>query len=237
MKAQRLSCSVLLPMIAIVVWAVLVPTPALVTCLQLITASHGADPVHVYFGDMSAVVPRSRLFIFCLEPIACHAGGMISGTNIPGMLASVLISLPLTWPALWSPPAFSFESRRAIAYPFYCFPWWWFAGRSLDCLAGRRKVGWVFLSVGSLLCLLCIFLDAGLFFGLTPRERTGNNWIYFGFTLWAILFGITPLAWWRQRQRLRNAPVEAEKPLPANTNGAAEAAPSDLLNHEKTKPG
>lgn len=224
MKASRLSYSLLVPMIALVVWAVLVPTPALANYLFLLHASHGADPVRLHFGHFGVVVPRGRLFLFCLEPVAYRASHLITGLNLPGVLASILISLPSMWPSVWSPVAFPFEAWRAVAYPFYCLPWWWFAGCSLDGFVGQRKMGWIFLSVGSLLCFFCMFLDAGMYFEHSAHERAGFSWMFAGFTLWAILFAIAPLAWWRQRRKLRNALVEDA--APADTNGAASAAPS-----------
>lgn len=227
MKTPRLPYSLLVPLIAIVVWAVLVPTPALVNYLFLLHASHGADPVPLHFGsygvgNYGVLVPRNTLFLFCLEPVAYNAGHMITGMNIPGVLADVLISLPTTWPSVWSPAALPLDSWRAVAYPFYCLPWWWLVGRSLDTLAGRKKAGRLFLSIGSLSFCFCVFLDAGMFLGLSPHDRAGMGWMFAGFTLWAVLFAIAPLAWWRQRRATRS-----EDALPANTNGAASAAPSD----------
>lgn len=230
MKAQRLSYSVLLPLITLVVWAVLVPTPALMNCLSLLRESHGGDPVHLYFGNFGVVVPRDRLFLFSLDHSAYQQNKLIRGINTPGLIADSLISLSSSWPENWYPAAFtSAVSWGGVAYPFYCLPWWWFVGRGFDGVTARRRIGWLSLLIGCLLSFACAFLGTGFLISESASRRVPGLWIDLGFIFWAVLFAITPMACWRQRRRLRKA-VVADPPA-ANTNGAAEAAPSNLLNH------
>lgn len=222
MKSSRLSYSLLLPLLVLVVWAVLVPTPAFINYLHLLRVSNGADPVHLHFGAFGAVVPHSRLFLFCLNVIGFSREHWIMAMNIPGIFIEILISLPTTWPMTWH-PAGMYESWRAVAYPFYCLPWWWFVGRSADALAGRKKIGWISLLVGGLLCLCCAVAGVAAYLTDLPSDRIADLWLELGFVFWACIFAIVPLAWWMQRRRLRNAPIKNS--TIADDNGAAEAAP------------
>lgn len=205
MKVPRLSYSLLLPMIALVMWAVLVPTPALMNYLLLLHTSHGVDPVHLHFGHFGLVGPRGRLFLFSLDHSAYQQSALIRGTNTPGLIADLLISLTFSWPNNWYPAAFtSAVAWGGVAYPFYCLPWWWFVGRGFDGIAGRRRMGRTSLLIGGVLSFACAFLGTGLFFSNPADTRMAGFWIDLGFVFWAILFAVTPLAWWRGHRKLRD---------------------------------
>jgi hypothetical protein len=142
-----------------------------------------------------------RLFVASVEFGTVRYSRLVTAINLPGVFVEALISLPISWPDSWHPEGLTLDSWRAIILPFFCLPFWWFVGRGTDALLGRRRLHWVTLLLGSILCSCFIVMILGLRFGLPASDRTAeSNWIFWGVGCWALAFGVFPLTWiWRGR--------------------------------------
>ena len=212
--APPIRFAILLPMIDLVLWAVLLPTPATLRYIELRRAAGTADPVHLRFGVFEAVVPRKRLFFFIFEGLGMGESQLISGLNAPGVFLVMPISAFTTWPSEWHPKSLPGTFWRSISLPFFCLPAWWFAGRGLDALFGWRRPRWWTLLIGSIFCAGFLVLTVGLFFAFTPPDRADGSMIVGGMALWTMLFAAFPVVW--IRRAVQRAPQQTE---------AAEIAP------------
>ena len=203
----------LLPLIALVLWTVLVPTQTGYVYLRLVQLSHRSAEMELRPGDVTVSVPRSNLLAWSLNGIATREAPFTEAVNIPGTVGDILISLPTTWPETWHPANLSFNAWRIVSWPLFCLPFWWFAGRGFDALLGWRRPRWWTLLIGTLLCAGFLFLLCGLRFGLSASERSGTTWVYWGLSLWTLLFATFPAAWIRRafsaKHPLAETPAEA----------------------------
>jgi len=90
------------------------------------------------------------------------------------------------------------DTWRAIAFPFFCLPAWWLVGLGVDVLLKQRRLHWFTFLTGTLLFILFGVLFFGLRFVLTDSERGEITYPLWGIGLWAVLFAILPIAWFRQ---------------------------------------
>jgi hypothetical protein len=211
----RISFSVLLPLIALTLWTVLVPTQTAYVYFRLLQLTHGSPRVELDSGNISFSVPRDHLLSFSLEGIAQREHSFIEAVYIPGNVGDILISLPTTWPTTWCPAHLTFDEWRCLSWPIFCLPAWWFAGRGLDALLGWRRPRWWTLLIGTLLCAGFLFLLCGLRFGLSASDRSGITWVYWGLALWTFLFATFPSAWIRRAftRKFTAAEIPAEVPI------------------------
>ena len=164
-------------------------------------AADGASAVTIHFGQFQETLPRQRWFPFAFERVAARFSKPITAANIPGTVGEIL----------WHPTSMSVYEWRTFTYPFFSLPAWWFVGRALDCLLGRRRVGLPTLVIGSILSLVCLVILLGFTFGLSTADRAEVAWVFPGLAFWALGFGVVPLAGLRQQRR----------------QGARQAAPID----------
>jgi hypothetical protein len=95
---------------------------------------------------------------------------------------------------------------RALIFPVYALPAWWFAGVCLDALLGRRRLHWVPALLALLFFGFCAVMT--VMFSLQNRlEDSFDIWIGLGSVLWTGLFALAPVAWWRQRRVVLAAPA------------------------------
>lgn len=170
-------------------------------------AAEGTSAVTIHFGGAQVTLPRQRWFPFAVERVAFRYSEPITAANIPGVVGEILISLPISWPAVWHPTGMSVYEWRTFTYPVFCLPAWWFVGRALDGLLGRRRVGFPTLFIGSTLSLVCLVILLGLTFGISTTDRAEVVWVFPGLAFWTLGFGVVPMAWFRQKRRpaVRNA--------------------------------
>jgi len=77
-------------------------------------------------------------------------------------------------------------------------PVWWFAGRGIDAMLGRRRLGFLSLMFGTAVIfgtavfLIFAILFLGFSFALPPNELDGGRWIVWGPALWFVLFAAFP---------------------------------------------
>jgi hypothetical protein len=185
-------------------WSTVLFVPTATTILQFYAAAHGSNAITIHAGKYRTTVPQRRWLAFALESASSQCSRAITGANIPGTAGEVLISLPTSWPESWHPDGLTLEAWRALTWPFFCLPAWWFVGKGLDGLLSGRWLHWTMFAVGSALCVFCAVLLLGLRFGLEASDRV-DPWVYCGLGFWSIAFGIPPFAWVQQRRRKRVA--------------------------------
>ena len=202
MKVPRASFSVLLPLFELAIWVVLILVPATLVFLNLSQTAHGSPTAHVGTGNFSAEIPRQHFLWFAFWSATTNRAHTIAAINIPGTIPEVLLSLPTSWPQSWHPAGWHLDSWRALVFPFFCLPAWWFAGLGVDSLLGWRRLHWGTLLSGSIFFSLFTTLFLGFLFGMSASERAegDSNWILWGVGLWASLFATFPCAWLRQRR-------------------------------------
>lgn len=199
-KRTHLTFSFLLPLIALSAWLLIIAVPATISYLRLLQMAHGVTVVHVQSGPFSATVSKNEFLWFSVQGIGIQRSDLISAMNMPGFLAEVLISLAISWPASWHLIGWDIKTWRALVMPFFCLPAWFFVGRGFDALLGWRRLHWLTLLFGTLLCVLFLVLFLGLRFGISSEERSEMVFPLWGMSLWAVLFASLPAAWIRQRR-------------------------------------
>jgi hypothetical protein len=196
-KIRRLPFSVLLPAAELVIWIFLVPTQFGLLFLPH-HASSGVTQSISGIERLGFYVPKDRLYNFALEMIAERHYEIITAINLPGIIPELLISLPTTWPSMWQPHSFTSRSWRAIAYPFYCLPFWWILGKMYEnALAGKHR-HWSILLAGTVLSILFLVGFLGLQFSPIEADRTDTLSLRCGLALWALMMGAFPFHWIRQ---------------------------------------
>ena len=200
MKVPRTSFSVLLPLAELAIWVVLIAVPATLSYANLSQTAHGAPTAHVGMGSFTMEIPRQHFLRFAFGSAAIGRAHTITAINIPGTIPEALLSLPISGPRSSYPAGWTLDAWRALVFPFFCLPAWWFVGLGIDSLLGWRRLHWGTLLLGSIFFLLFATLFLGFLFELSASERTegGSEWLLWGIGLWALLFATLPGAWWRQ---------------------------------------
>jgi len=203
MKKYLRSFSVVLPIGELLLSAGLILVLALVFFLRLKQAASGSGHV----GAFPAIVPSEGLLSFAFLRASAAAAKSITVLNAPANLVELIVSslrppLTGTWYSTgWYPAWLGLWPGRSLTYPIYALPAWFYVGRGVDSLLGRRRVGTanMVLSVtpaGVTIAICCL-----LRFGLAPMERQGEvGGLHIeGCALWACLFAVPFVAWFRQK--------------------------------------
>jgi hypothetical protein len=200
MKVTRASFSILLPLFELAIWIALIAVPTTLIFLNLRQTAHGSPTAHVGMGTFDAEIPKRHFLWFAFWSATTSRAHVITAINIPGTIPEFLLSLPTSWPHSWHPVGWTVDSWRAVMFPFFCLPAWWFAGLGTDSLLGWRRLHWGTLLSGSIFFLLFVTLFLGFRFGLSASERAegDSGWLLWGVGLWALLFATFPCAWLRQ---------------------------------------
>jgi len=187
--------SLLLPLFSIMVWGNLVAKPVLFSLLQLLLSNaQGGSRLHTH-----KLIPAHDLIPTAVRIGTHPARVFVQALNIPGIVIELLTSLPFTFPASWHPAQLDLFDWRALAYPFFCLPFWWLAGIGIDGLLQNRILRWFYLVPGTLLMML--FLTCTIA-GVTVGDRTDSisNSALLGMSIWTMLYAIYPVSWIRNRK-------------------------------------
>ncbi len=198
----RLPFSVLLPLIALSVWVAVVAVPLTPLYLQLREEAKTAKDTTVNEGNFQYTVSRDQYVSYHLDEAMKSRADWMTAIDLPGMVGEVISSAFTTWPESWHPQAIELETWRVYIFTFYCLPFWWFAGRGMDALRGRR-LHWIALLAGTLLAAWCLVMLFGLAAVKPADPNEGGAWILWGSGLWAALYLPMPVAWVRQWRRAR----------------------------------
>jgi hypothetical protein len=202
MKVSRASFSVLLPLFELVTWIVLIVVPATLVFLNLNQIAHGSPTAHIDSENFSANIPRQQFWSFAFSSATNSRAHAITAINIPGIIPAILFSLSTSLPQSWHPAGWVLDTWRAVVFPLFCLPTWWFAGLGVDSLLGWRRLHWGTLLSGSIFFFLFVTLFLGFRFGMSASERAegDSDWILWGVGLWALLFATFPCGWLRQNR-------------------------------------
>ena len=128
----------------------------------------------------------------------------IEAINLPAFSIELLISrLSHSWPGSWAPAGIDFRSWRAISFPIFCLPFWWFEGLGVDSLLKRKHLHWRTFLLGTLLWGLFLTGLLAIQSGMSAEERTEMIYPIWGFCLWVLLLSVFPIGWivrWRNRR-------------------------------------
>jgi hypothetical protein len=215
MRINRVSFSLLLPALELAVWLMLVPTQVGLIFWQLEHGTSAASFDKTQPDTMYRVIPNIVLAIpqeqarAPKHPLLSAAllwgtmrnSHLVMAINLPGIFVEALISLPTSWPDSWHPTRLTLESWRAIILPFFCLPFWWFAGTGVDAALARKRLHWVALLIGTIFCSLFVIMFIGLRFGMSETERGEVvDWVFNGIAFWAITFAVFPFTWILRRR-------------------------------------
>jgi hypothetical protein len=207
MKKYLRSFSVVLPIAEVLLAAGLILVPALVFFLRLKQAAHGSGHVLIHTGEFQTLVPSEGFLSFAFLRATAAAAKSLTVLNTPASLVEhiVLLLRPPSngtwysasgcypaWLGLWP--------GRSLTYPIYALPAWFYVGRGLDGLLAHERVGTANMVLSVVLAGVAIAICGGLRFGLSPWERRDQvSWFIEGFALWACLFAIPLVEWFRQK--------------------------------------
>ena len=202
MIPQRISFARTLPIVAFLLSYVII---AIAATMAYVNLKHPLRdrPDEIVFN------PHGHFLRFSISMAAEFTSDTIQAINTPAFSIELAIDRSAkTWPTGWTPFGLDFRQWRALIFPVYCLPFWWFAGLGLDALSGSRKLRWWVLLAGSLLWVFIVFLLCGLCFGLPASERHDMVFPYWGFAIWVALLVVFPLTWIKQalaRRRIKTS--------------------------------
>jgi len=174
--------------------------PATLFYFSLQQIAHGGSAAYLHAAEFSMQLPRERFLSFALTSAASRFGHTIDALNVPGTVGDALLN---NWQHISVLRRMTLDSRRALTFPMFCLPAWWLVGRGLDRLTARWSAHGALYLTGTALCIGCCVLAIGLRFETDAADRMDETWPIWGLTLWAVLFGVLPFAWWRQREASR----------------------------------
>jgi hypothetical protein len=217
--ARRISTGLLLPILSMAAWVFLIATPTTLTYVDIQQHARGAPAAIITNRDNRTkssyrwIVPRKRFLSYSADHSTRRFGHIMTAANLP----AVAIELPIdrftpSWPMTWTPFGMTVEAWRAITYPIYGLPFWWFVGVGIDGLLRRRHLRWPICLIGTLFCGLCIFLTLGMTFGISAEEHKGMAWVFCSFSLWIALLIPFPATWILQWRSTRQSTSNTQLP-------------------------
>jgi hypothetical protein len=183
---------VLLPLLSLTLFVALVALPATFTCLDLQQlpphASNQEAQQHSSLKETLRSVAASEPESFA---------DFLNGIDVPANFVELPVDrFSKDWPDTWHPDGLTVFDWRAITFPIYTLPFWWFAGFGLDTLLKHRHPRWPALLVGTILFSIFFLLTLGM--KLSPgveTDRAVTVPILVGCILWTLLFATFPVAW------------------------------------------
>ena len=148
------------------------------------------------------------------EAGANMASFSIQAINLPGSFIDFTIDKLTDTPSQgWAPRGTYSSVWRAIAFPIFCLPFWWFAGLGLDALFGRQWIRWWTCLEGSLLCLFSLLFFFVTAVGSRSLEPQRMIAALCGLAFWTLVFSPFVLTTLRQWLTLRRTKARLEARL------------------------
>lgn len=207
MTSRRIPASLLLPVLVLALWVMIVAVPITLSYVSLQQAAHGAPTVNITTPFRYDSVPRSHFFSYAADRSTARFGKAMTALNLPAATIDIPMSrLTPSWPMDWTPAGLNWEAWRAISYPLYCLPFWWFGGVGLDGLLKRRRLRWPTCLIGTLFFAFFLFIALGLTFGLPAKDHEDMPYIILGLWFWVLFYISLPATWimqWRSSRKLK----------------------------------
>lgn len=149
-------------------------------------------------------LPRNRVLSFALTFGTQVYATPIRILNQPAALPDAALSnviLAHTHGYLSKTPR---HFREVYTFSIFGSLFWWLVGEGIEVLVSRKPLHWVFLLLGTLLCILWSIVAFGFEFFSTPADAVDLTYPIWSFFLWAALFAILPTAWIAQHLRAKN---------------------------------
>lgn len=149
-----------------------------------------------YSHQLSASQDQSLLL--SLDTAASRTSHAVQALNLPAFLVELVTDvLTGSWPEGWSPSSIDLPTWRALAFPLYCLPFWWFVGFGAAALIKGDRLRRSLLFAGSVLWVLLVSLL--VVFRFTAAQHAAILYPYFGFALWIALLSVFPGTWIKER--------------------------------------
>ncbi|HTW46509.1 MAG TPA: hypothetical protein VMD92_01100 [Acidobacteriaceae bacterium] len=134
--------------------------------------------------------------------------------NVPAMLVEIGISLPTSWPESYRPAwawPIGLDGFRALTWPIWALPFWFFAGRGIDSFTGRGQISAIEAFFMGLLGFAVAFLGLGIVLSEPSSLHPGYEaWMAAPAAMWSAFGVVCQMAWWLQRKNRRE---RAEQPV------------------------
>jgi hypothetical protein len=190
--------TMLLPGVALAVWAVIVAVPAVGTYVELRQVTRGGRNATVSAGRFHTTIPPERFLAFAVNAAVVTRSHAMTAMNLPGALVEMPVGVAMTHPSVWYPKDLDQWTGSLLAMPVLCLPAWWMVGLGVEALLGRRRLRWPLLLLGCVLWGMFVALLGGVVLGWTPQDPAAGGWVYAGLGLWIALFAVIPAAGLRQ---------------------------------------
>jgi hypothetical protein len=199
-KYFRVPFTVLLPLLSLLSWVGCVAVPATFYDMLLTGKARLSQDQRARFGGPAAPIHQAQILAFAAGIENTRAAYWLNGINLPAIFVELPIDRCLPdWPDTWYPPYFTLFSWRALTFPLYSIPFWWFAGLGMDAVFGRRNSRWPVLTIGTVVFTLFLVLCIGLTVTRGVEDDPAvTRPILAGCILWPLLFSAFPIAWIRK---------------------------------------
>ena len=190
----------LIPLLALTISAGIILVPALEAYTALRRADKG--PGMIVLGAVS--FPTDHLPSISIQMAALRGEKFLMLVNAPGHFLFLILSLALGHSAHWSPTVIGPALWRDVCFPIGALPAWFLVGRAINSWTVHALLRRTELIVASVLAIVFALISGGLWFGLTPEERTSQEFLesyVVGFALWSALMCLTVVAWIRLKHR------------------------------------
>lgn len=185
-----------LPLLSLLLWVLLVAVPVTLTYTNFASEARGAATVTLKAGAATLTLRHDQLLKQALRFGTWTQHDAIAAINLPAFAVDLLLSRAFSsWPASWAPAGIDSLTWRAISFPIFCLPFWWFEGLGIDGLLKQKKFHWGTLLLGTLLWGFFVFLLVGLRLSMSPEERADTAYPFLGFGLWVLLLSVFPVGW------------------------------------------
>jgi hypothetical protein len=203
--SRRIPSTLLLPLFSLTLFTALVAIPATLSYLNLKHPSPDAGRISLHHP----ISPSETLLMIAASEPESFAN-LINGIDVPANFIELPIDRLLpSWPDTWTPGGLDVFAWRAITFPIYSLPFWWFAGFGLDAFLKRQQPRRAAMLFGVLVFSIFTFLAIGLSFVHGANDDPAVSIpILAGGILWTLLFATFPATYLRNRlgHRTHEAP-------------------------------
>lgn len=198
-RIVRLPFTLLLPVLAVVVWVGIVGLPVAEELVALYRVGSSGHNATVRVGTYQTTIPPERFEAYAVNAAVVTRSHVLTAVYLPGAFVEMPISVATTRPEDWYPREMDRWTWRAVTMVRDSLPSWWLVGLGMEALLRRRRLRWPWLLLSGVLCGMMLVVLGGFAFGASTSAQAGGWWVYAGVVMWIVLFAVGPVAWVRQR--------------------------------------